>query len=47
MAKGRDDPHLANAWALRRWRCCTGVRDVFRPLPRWSASAGGCTELPM
>jgi hypothetical protein len=36
--------HLANAWALRRWRgLLYRVRDVFRPLARWCALAGGST----
>jgi hypothetical protein len=30
--------HLANAWALRRWRgCCTGSGMSTGPLARWSA----------
>jgi hypothetical protein len=36
--------HLANAWALRRWRgCCTACGMSSGPPPRWSASAAGCT----
>jgi hypothetical protein len=39
--------HLANAWALRRWRgLLHRVRDVSGPPARWSAWAGGWTVSP-
>ena len=39
--------HLANAWALRRWRgCCTGSGASSGPPARWSAWAAGCTGSP-
>ena len=39
--------HLANAWALRRWRgCCTASGMSSAPLGRWSASAAGSTGSP-
>jgi hypothetical protein len=39
--------HLANAWALRRWRgCCTGPGTSSAPPARWFALAAGYTESP-
>ena len=40
--------HLANAWALRRWRggCCTASGTSSAPPARSSALAAGCTGYP-